>query len=357
MSTSEMRATHRAIVVERKSRVIHDFPYPATQRRCPHAAIVNVTKSGNCVFECAYCYAKGYPWSTRTGVVEVYGNTAALLDAELHTVRVCPPLYFCAVTDPFQPLSLVYNTALAAMDVAANHGVFFTIITKSDLVLKVLKRPWATCERFNVSITCESVSANKIRALSHAPIPSKRLKAVQALKEAGIDVAVRVDPVISGFTDNRAELADLLDALSATGIQRITVSTGSFNPTTFLKLHAGIIGGGFKEEATTVKQRYILANGKYVLNVKDRVLLYQDLRALCKRHGMSLSLCMEALDTVPVELTRCSTLGKLTVKQRGVFAPICDGDCLSACPNERDPPCGNQRISSEYPYKWSTIVR
>ncbi|MGZ4901578.1 MAG: radical SAM protein [Halobacteriota archaeon] len=348
---------YRAIAVERKSRVMHDFPYNATQRRCPHAAIVNVTKSGHCVFDCKYCYAKGYPWSTHTDAVEVYENTAALLDAELSAIRVCPPLYFCAVTDPFQPISLVHDTALAVMDVAAKHGVDFTITTKSDLVLKVLDRPWANYDRFRVSVTCESISSKKIKAISSAQAPSTRLKAVGTLIDAGIDVAVRVDPLISGFTDNYDELAQLLETLSSMGTQRITVSTGAFSPATLVKLCAGILDGGFRESAAAVKQRYVLDNGKYVLNGKDRLRLYQDLWSLCRRFSIALSFCMEKLDLIPLELTRCGTLGKLTVKEHGVFTPVCNGDCISACPNESNPPCSNRKMLTEYPYKWGTIVR
>ncbi len=348
---------YRAVAIERKSKVIHDFPYNATQRRCPHAGIVNLTKSGHCVFDCKYCYAKGYPWATHSNVIEVYENTAALLDAELNAIRVCPPLYFCAVTDPFQPIGLVYNAALAAMEVAVKHGVDFTIITKSDLVLKVLDRGWADYDRFRVSVTCESISSEKVKAISNAQAPSKRLSAISTLTEAGIDVAVRVDPLISGFTDNRDELAHLLETLNSIGTQRITVSTGTFRPTTFAKLLSGILEGGFRESAALVKHRYVLDNGKYVLKVKDRLRLYENLWSLCKRYNMSLSCCMETPDRIPLELARCSTLGKLSVKNKGVFTPVCNADCIGGCPNRGNPPCSNRKMLTEYPYKWGMLAR
>ena len=167
----------KAIPVERRSRVIHDFPYGVERRRCPHAGIVNITKSGHCVFDCAYCYAKGYPWSANGRLIEVYENTPKLLDSELRTIRTCPPLYFCAVTDPFQPLDLVWKTSLDAMGIAADHGVFFTIVTKSDLALKVLETRWADYERFRVSFTCEALNRNKLSAISNAPEVFRRLRA------------------------------------------------------------------------------------------------------------------------------------------------------------------------------------
>ncbi|MGZ4952281.1 MAG: radical SAM protein [Halobacteriota archaeon] len=347
---------YRAIAVERKSRVIHDFPYNAPQRRCPHAAIVNIAKSGHCVFDCKYCYAKGYPWSTYTDVIEVYKNTPALLDAELNAIKICPPLYFCAVTDPFQPIPLVYKTALAAMDVAARHGVYFTIITKSDLVLKILERKWARHGRCRVSITCESINFEKIKAVSGAQAPSKRLAAAGTLIDADLDVRVRVDPLIAGFTDDYDELAQLFEMLNSIGIQHVTVSTGAFNPATLVKLLAAISDGGFKESATAVKQKYVIDNGKYVLNVRDRLHLYQELSSLCRRFRLSASFCMETLNYVPLELTRCRTLGKLAVKEHGIFTPVCDADCINACPQKSNPPCNNRRMLTEYPYKWGMLI-
>ena len=347
---------YKAIPIKRRSRVIHDFPYAAIHRRCPHAAIINVTKSGHCVFDCRYCYAKSYPWSKQTRFIEVYENTSALLDAELNAIQICPPLYFCAVTDPFQPIDLVCDTSLDAMTVAVKHDVNFTIITKSNLVLKVLEMDWTDYKKFRVSFTCESINRNKLRAMSNAPDISLRLTAVEKLISAGVDVAVRVDPLISGLTDEHDEVAELLEASSSMGVSRITVSTGTFHPRAFKKLLEGISEGGFSESVALVKSRYVLYNGKYVLNLKHRLQLYRDLQSLCGRYGVMLSLCMEQLDLLPPDLTRCTTLGKLAVKDRGHFVSVCDSDCISSCPNRENPPCSSKKLLTEYPYKWSTLA-
>jgi len=348
---------YEARPVKRRSRVIHDFPYAAKHRRCPHAAIINVTKSGHCVFDCKYCYAKSYPWSKQSRFVEVYENTSALLDAELNAIQICPPLYFCAVTDPFQPIDLVCDTSLEAMAVAVKHGVHFTIITKSNLVLKILDTDWRDYKKFRVSFTCESINRNKLRAISNAPDISLRLKAVEKLIGAGIDVSVRVDPLISGLSDDHDELAELLEALSSMGVARITVSTGAFRPRAFTQLLEGISEGGFSESAALIKSRYLLHSGKYTLRLKRRLRLYRDLQLLCGRYGVMLSLCMEPIDLSPCNLTRCTTLGKLAVKDRGHFVPVCDSDCVSNCPNRKNPPCHSKKLLTEYPYRWSTIAQ
>jgi DNA repair photolyase len=347
---------YKAVPVERRSRIIHDFPYPADHRTCPHAAIVNITKSGHCFFNCVYCYARGYPWSRTGNAIEVYQNTPELLDAELSSIKICPPLYFCAVTDPFQPLDLVFNTSLRSMSIAAKHNVFFTIVTKSDLVLRILETSWCNYERFRVSITCESINHKKLRALSNAPPAFKRLRAIEELISAGIDVVARVDPIISGFTDDRDELGELFEALSSIGVKNVTISTGTFRASIFGRLISRIDQGPYSDLVAQVRARYILKGGYYKLGLVDRLNLYRDVESLCGRHNMTLSICLEQVDPTLFRRTLCTTLGKLTVRdQCGHFTPICHGDCLTMCPDKDAPPCANKKLATEYPFKWTTL--
>lgn len=347
---------YKAVAIERRSRIIHDFPYRANHRKCPHAAIVNVTKSGHCFFDCVYCYAKGYPWSHSGRSIEVYENTPELLDAELSSVAICPPLYFCAVTDPFQPLDLVCNTSLRSMRVAVKHNVYFTIVTKSDLVLRILETSWCNYERLRVSFTCESINHKKLHALGKAPPAFRRLRAIEELVNAGIDVVARVDPIISGFTDDHDELTELFEALSSIGIRNVTISTGTFNTRVFGRLISGIDSSPFSDSVAQVRAKYALKDGNYSLGLVDRLNLYKQVESLCGQYKMTLSICLEQVDPASFRPTQCTTPGKLTVRdQRGHFTPICHGDCLTTCPDTDAPPCENKKLAFEYPYKWGTL--
>jgi DNA repair photolyase len=348
----------KAVPIERRSRLIHDFPYRANQRKCPHAAIVNVTKSGDCIFDCVYCYAKGYPWSRSGRSIEVYENTPELLDAELSSVAICPPLYFCAVTDPFQPLNLVYNTALRSMSIAVKHDVYFTIVTKSDLVLKILDANWLDYQRFRVSFTCESINEKKLHVLSKAPSALKRFRAIEQLVNAGVDVVARVDPIISGFTDDHDELTELFERLNSIGIRNVTISTGTFNGRVFNRLTSRIENSPFSDLVTQIRAKYALKEGNYSLSFVDRLKLYRQVESLCGKYEMTLSICVEHYDPALFRPTKCTTLGKLTVRdKRGHFTPICNGDCLTSCPNKAAPLCRNKTLATEYPYKWGTLRR
>jgi DNA repair photolyase len=348
----------KAVPTERRSRIIHDFPYRADHRKCPHAAIVNVTKSGDCFFDCVYCYAKGYPWSRSGRSIEVYENTPELLDAELSSVAICPPLYFCAVTDPFQPFDLVCNTSLRSMAVAVKHNVYFTIVTKSDLVLRILETSWYNYDRLRVSFTCESINHKKLLALGKAPPASRRLKAIEELVNAGVDVVARVDPIISGFTDDDDELAELFEALSSIGVRDVTISTGTFNARVFGSLISRIDSGKFSDSVVQVRAKYALKDGHYSLNLIDRLSLYNQVELLCAQFKMNMSICLEQYDPSLFRPTQCTTLGKLTVRDKcGRFIPICNGDCLTTCPDKNAPPCESKKLALEYPYKWGTLGR
>ncbi len=345
------------IGIQRKAKVIHDFPYRLSGRRCPHTGIINITKSGHCIFNCAYCYAKGYRWSIKKGAIEVFENTPELLDKELSKIKICPPLYFCAVTDPFQPLPLVYKTSLASMKVAVNHDVYFRVITKSHYVLKILETDWFNCGKFHISFTCESINGRKLRTISDAPDIKKRLAAIEELKSAGIEVTARVDPIVAGLTNDFDEISELVEALYSNDITHVTVSTGTFNPKVFQNLILRVSESEFSSLGPKIKSSYELSNGTYKMNKQDQMEFYQELDSLLQRYRMKFSSCLESINSANLScISPCYSTSKLTLKKdSGQFMPICSSDCVNNCPDRTSPPCREKKLMTEYPFKWSTL--
>jgi len=343
--------------IQRKGKVIHDFPYKIRGRQCPHTGIVNVTKSGQCVFNCSYCYAKGYSWSTQGNTIEVFENTPELLDKELSKISICPPLYFCAVTDPFQPFRLVYETSLGSMKVAVKHNVYFRVITKSHFVLKILETNWCNYKKFHVSLTCESINGGKLRTISNAPDIKKRLATIGELKSAGITVTARIDPIIAGFTNDFDELSELVEALHSNEIDHVTVSTGTFSPRVFHNLILSIHESRFSSSVAAVEASYKNYNGRYKLNKQDQLELYHKLDTLLRRYGMKLSSCLDGVSSSDlICFSPCDDISKLTMKNHcGQFEPICNSDCIHDCPDIESPPCGKAKLMNEYPFKWTTL--
>jgi DNA repair photolyase len=242
------------------------------------------------------------------------------------------------------------------MDVAVRHNVYFTIITKSDLVLKILDTNWLDYKRLRVSFTCESINQKKLHVLSKAPAAFKRLRAIEQLLNVGVDVVARVDPIISGFTDDYDELTELFETLNSIGIRNVTISTGTFNARVFNRLTSRIGDSPFSDLVAQIRAKYPLKEGKHSLSFVDRLKLYKQVESLCEKYDMTLSICLEPYDPDLFRPTQCTTLGKLTVRDdRGHFMPICNGDCLTGCPDKTAPLCQNKKIALEYPYKWGTL--
>jgi DNA repair photolyase len=345
------------ISIRRKAKVVHDFPYGIVGRKCPHTGIVNITKSGQCIFNCSYCYAKGYRWSTKKGAIEVFENTPELLDKELSKIKICPPLYFCAVTDPFQPFPLVYKTSLESMNVAVNHNVYFRVITKSHYVLKILETDWFKYRKFHISFTCESINERKLRAISDAPDIKKRLAAIEELRSAGIKVTARIDPIVAGLTNNFEEISELVEALYSKEIDHITASTGTFNPRVFSNLILSVGKSEFSSLSPKIRANYELSNGNYKMKKQNRLAFYQKLDSLCLHYGMKLSSCLDSVNSADLScFSPCDSTSKLTLKNYlGQFIPVCSSDCINDCPNRESPPCGKKKLMTEYPFKWSTL--
>ncbi len=51
--------------------------------------------------------------------------------------------------------------------------------------------------------------------------PWKRLRAVRALVNSGVNVEVRLEPLIAGLTDSRENLKPLFAAIARTGVRRV----------------------------------------------------------------------------------------------------------------------------------------
>src|SRR5512147_659206 len=84
----------------------------------PHFGCLNgiptLNITSGCIFQCVYCYARGYRQSPRKGEVHLYVNLSSLLAEEIRRKRKIPSwVILNTSSDCFQPhpdiLSLTYD--------------------------------------------------------------------------------------------------------------------------------------------------------------------------------------------------------------------------------------------------------
>jgi DNA repair photolyase len=176
-----------------------------------------------CEFGCRYCYARyTHEFMELRESVDfedkIYAKSgiAALLTRELKKVDGSKGIAIGTATDPYQPAERRFHRTRAALEVFARQtGIALTITTKSDLVARDIPLLQQIAKRNSVSVnmTITTLDTSLARLLEpRAPRPELRLKAVQAIAEAGISVGVFPNPIMPLITDQEDRLDRLAKA-------------------------------------------------------------------------------------------------------------------------------------------------
>jgi len=130
----------------------------------------------------------------------------------------CEVISLGANTDPYQPVEREWKVTRGIIEVLAEFNHPFGIVTKNALVERDLDilAPMAKKNLVNVFISINNLDHDLARRLEpRCSAPSRRLRAIRTLSEAGIPVGVMVAPVIPFLTDH--EIEPVLDAAWAHG--------------------------------------------------------------------------------------------------------------------------------------------
>ena len=128
---------------------------------------------------------------------------------------------FSGVTDCYQPLEASYRLTRGCLEVCAEYRNPAGIITKSPLIerdLDVLQQLQKDA-RVSVSVSIPIWDRGHAHAIEpYVATPERRMKTIERLAAAGLDVGVNVAPVIPGLSD--ADIPRILEAAHAAGARR-----------------------------------------------------------------------------------------------------------------------------------------
>jgi DNA repair photolyase len=179
-----------------------------------------------CEHGCSYCYARPYheylgfsaglDFETRILVKE---QAAELLRRELSSPRWQPKtVTLSGVTDPYQPVERSMGLTRRCLEVFAEFRNPVQVVTKNHLVTRDLDI-LAELARSQAAAVCVSL-VTLDGALSRimeprTSSPARRLAAIEACAQAGVEVKVLVAPVIPALTDH--ELPEILGQAARCG--------------------------------------------------------------------------------------------------------------------------------------------
>lgn len=182
-----------------------------------------------CYHGCTYCYARPSHEYLSFGAgsdferkLVVKPNAPALLREAFERPSwrgelVC----FSGVTDCYQPLEASYRLTRGCLEVCANYRNPVGIITKAPLIERDLDVLSALHAVTHLTVTVSIPVWDPERAHAVEPFvatPQRRMRTIERLAAAGLDVGINVAPMIPGLSD--ADLAGLLERARDAGAVR-----------------------------------------------------------------------------------------------------------------------------------------
>ncbi len=274
-------------------------PWRATSLcTCPFKYTVNPYTG--CAHRCLYCYASSYirdffnPRPKKDFIEVVRRDLQRLREGSIVNVS--------SSSDPYQPLEekKAYTRRLLEM----LKGKFtIEIVTKSDLVLRdvdILSNSDSV-----VSITITTLDTDLARRLEPAaPPPTRRIKAVEALSEAGVPVVVRLDPIIPGLNDSADSIREVVEAAASAGAKHIVSSTYKIKPDNLRR-----ITGAFPELIPRIRELYFekgeRLHGYLYADSSYRVSVMRLVKDVAERNGLTFATCREGLAALNTPGVNC----------------------------------------------------
>lgn len=246
-----------------------------------------------CTHACHYCFARRYQTQFELGpddhfssYILVKANLPEVLRRELdHPSWEREQVAVGTATDPYQPIEGHYRLTRKALEMLLRARTPIGLVTKGPMVVRDadLLAELGRTAGCTVYLSIPTVDEDAWRALEPGTAhPLQRLRAVRALRDAGVDVGVLMSPVVPGFTTQPAKLEATIRAIADHG--------AAFMGANLMYLKGGTkdhFMGFLAKEFPDMVQGYdrlyagAYARPEYVTSVRQMITMLQD------RHGLN----------------------------------------------------------------------
>lgn len=155
-----------------------------------------------CQHDCSYCYAKSLlDFRNLWNPNDVSVADINKIERKLKKIPKGTILRLGGMTDCFQPIENKYKVTYETIKLLNKYGIGYLIVTKSNLIaddsyIEILDNNLA-----HIQITITTTNDELSLTYEKAPVPSKRIEAIEKLQKLGFDVQVRLSPFIEEYID------------------------------------------------------------------------------------------------------------------------------------------------------------
>lgn len=179
-----------------------------------------------CSHGCIYCDSRSrcYHMEHLFEDIEVKANAIQLLEAALRRKRKKCMIGTGAMTDPYIPLELELCHVRKTLELVERYGFGFTVITKSDRILRDLD----LLKRINEKNKCvvQMTVTTMDEALCRKVEPNvcttaRRFEVLDILRDAGIPTVVWLCPILPYLNDTPENVAGIVERCAQAGVRGI----------------------------------------------------------------------------------------------------------------------------------------
>ena len=217
-------------------------------------------------------------------------------------------------TDPYQPAERQFRVTRSLLEVlAAEKGMSVCVITKSALITRDIDvlRELSSRSRFTIHLSLITLDRELARRIEpRAPTPEARIRALERLAAAGIDVGINVMPVLPGITDKPAMLDAVVRRVKAAGASHVNAcalrlqSAARKRYLPFIELEFPTLYGAYRSTYS----------GSYQMGDAYREGLSRFMRERCRKHGIWYGHSRDRADSEPDEPVETSETDQLRLE-------------------------------------------
>ena len=242
-----------------------------------------------CTHGCIYCdsRSKCYHMEHAFEDVEIKENAIDLLENTLKRKRLKCMLSTGSMTDPDLPLEDEFSSVRKALSLAYKYGFGFTLITKSNRVLKDLDLLKAINDKTKcvVQMTLTTYDEDLCKKIEpNVSTTKERVEALKKLNEAGIPTVVWLCPILPFINDTEENIKGILNyCIEAKVYGVICFGMG-------LTLREGnreYFYNQLDQSFPNIKDKYIQTYGmQYQINSPNHTTLMKLFHQLCEDNGI-----------------------------------------------------------------------
>lgn len=242
-----------------------------------------------CTHGCIYCdsRSKCYHMEHAFEDVEIKENAIDLLENTLKRKRLKCMLSTGSMTDPYLPLEDEFGSIRKALSLAYKYGFGFTLITKSNRVLKDLDLLKAINDKTKciVQMTLTTYDEDLCKKIEpNVSTTKERVEALKKLNEAGIPTVVWLCPILPFINDTEDNIKGILNyCIEAKVYGVICFGMG-------LTLREGnreYFYNQLDQSFPNIKDKYIQTYGiQYQINSPNHTTLMKLFHQLCEDNGI-----------------------------------------------------------------------